>query len=112
MLCFQVIFFVDVGGDVVELDIIHRLIGDEFPLLIELTPDRVNYQAAGTDGAQVRFYAEDGTTLLSHEIERWVADGSSHVWVKLPVVEVGATQVLWMHVAEPAAPPAGPHAEA
>ncbi|GEM_PF-3679475 len=30
MLCFQVIFFVDIGGDVVELDMIQRLIGDQY----------------------------------------------------------------------------------
>jgi hypothetical protein len=91
----------------IELDT-SALVGqlNEFPLLLELTPDRVNYQAAGTEGADVRFYAEDGSTLLAHQVERWVVDGSSHVWVKLPVVEAGATLVLWMHVAEPAAPPA------
>lgn len=77
----------------------------DFPLLVQLTNSHVDYALAGTDGAAVRFYAEDGTTLLAHEIERWVVDATSHVWVRLPTVAPGGNVVLWMHVGE-SSPPA------
>jgi hypothetical protein len=35
---------VNIGGDVVELNVIHRLIGDEFPLLID---DRIRDPMVG-----------------------------------------------------------------
>lgn len=77
----------------------------DFPLLVQLTASHLDH-ALAADGAALRFYAEDGTTLLAHEIERWVADATSHVWVRLPTVTPGADVVLWLHVGEPNPPAA------
>jgi hypothetical protein len=79
----------------------------DFPMLVELTPERVSYGAAGTDGSRVRFYGADESTLLAHEIERWVPGGTSHVWVKIPSLNSSVTTTLWMH-AGASSPPAAP----
>lgn len=69
---------------------------DDFPVLVTLGPDNIDYARAGTDGADIRFYAEDGTTLLAHDVERWVVGDTSHVWVTLPTIDPGAA-VIWLH---------------
>jgi biopolymer transport protein ExbB len=76
----------------------------DFPLLVVLGPSNVSYALAGDDGANIRFYAEDGTTLLAHEIEQWTPGGTSHVWVHLPSVGGEATSVVWLHAGEPSPP--------
>ncbi len=78
----------------------------DFPLLVSLGPENVDYGAAGSDGADIRFYAADGATLLAHEIERWTVGGQSHVWVALPSIDGNDGVVIWMHVAEPSPPTA------
>ena len=77
---------------------------EDFPLLVELEPNNIDYTLAGADGSGIRFYAEDGTTLLAHEVERWVQGDKSHVWVLLPTVAAGSDAVVWMHVGEPSPP--------
>lgn len=81
----------------------------DFPLLVEIASPHIDYALAGAAGDNVRFYAEDGTTLLAHEIEQWVVGARSYVWVRLPVAEAGSDAVVWMQVGdrnppEPASP--------
>lgn len=80
---------------------------DEFPVLVTLDADAVDYAQAGTDGAMARFYAEDGTTLLAHDVEQWSPGGTSHVWVKLPTV-TAAVNAIWLVVGDVDAPAALP----
>ena len=59
------------------------------PVMVRLTAERIDYGLAG-DGADLRFEGADGAPL-AHEIERWDPAGESIVWVKLPVLDSGAT---------------------
>jgi ferric-dicitrate binding protein FerR (iron transport regulator) len=83
----------------------------DFPLLVVLTPDRIDYTAAGGEGRDVRFVGSDGRTVLAHEIERWDAGGTSFVWVRLPRLGPAApVEPVWMYYGNPRAktPPPGP----
>ena len=55
------------------------------PVLVLLTPDRVDYDLMAEDGADLRFVNADDLRLR-HEIEAWNPGGTSVVWVNLPTV--------------------------
>jgi glucose/arabinose dehydrogenase len=74
-----------------------------FPVLVALDGSRIDYDAAATDGRDLRFTAADGT-LLPHEIETWNPDGVSSVWVRVPQITAGSsTDHIYMYYASPAA---------
>ncbi len=82
-----------------------------FPVLVRLDAQRIDYAAEGTGGASLRFVADDQSTLLVHEVEAWDAGGSSYVWVRWPAIHAeGSTAApdrIWMYFDGPAtgAPP-------
>ncbi len=55
------------------------------PALVLLNPDRIDYGATQVGGNDLRFVTEAGT-VLPHEIETWVQDEISYVWLQLPEV--------------------------
>ena len=63
-------------------------IGD-FPVLVRLNADRVDYSETQDGGEDLRFIADDGVTVLSHEVELWNESGDSYVWLKVPVIPAG-----------------------
>ena len=73
------------------------------PILIELSPDRVDYDRAGARGAAIRFvqHGSGGAEELDHEIERWADGGSSVVWVRGPTVEVSEELTMYMYLDNP-----------
>ncbi len=54
-----------------------------------------------TGGDDVRFLDADGL-VLAHEIEVWRPQGSSLIWVRVPVLEDGMT--LWLYLGDAEAP--------
>jgi hypothetical protein len=85
----------------------------DFPVLVRLEPGRIDYGATMPGGGDVRFVSEDGSVILSHEIEGWAFGGQSYVWVRLPVVlpaAAGGPTVLWMYYGNPGAAPAASEA--
>lgn len=54
-----------------------------FPALVVLDPSRIDYAAAAAGGRDVHFTDGDGNPL-PRDIDTWVANGTSHVWVRLP----------------------------
>src|SRR5262245_48703912 len=48
----------------------------DFPLLVTLTRTRVDYTRTADDAADVRFVADDGQSVLPHEVERWDESGT------------------------------------
>jgi Putative Ig domain/Domain of unknown function (DUF2341) len=69
-----------------------------FPLLVVLTGTRIDYASAGTGGKDLRFIADDQTTVLAHEVEQWVVGGPSYVWVRVPTVAGGGpTTRVWLY---------------
>ncbi len=77
----------------------------DFPIPVALDATNVNHTLAGADGTALRFYAEDGSTLLAHEVESWQPNGTSLVWVRMPNVAAGGARI-WLHVGEQDAPAA------
>ena len=55
----------------------------DVPILVTLTPARIDYARTQAGGRDLRFTDASGQ-VLSHEIERWTPGGTSLVWVKLP----------------------------
>src|SRR5262249_36973320 len=75
-----------------------------FPVLVVLDPGRIDYASAKAGGADLRFIDADGTTVLSHEIERWTPGGQSFVWVKVPKLDAASTSdFIWMYYGNAAA---------
>ena len=58
-----------------------------FPVMVKLTSERVDYGQFQSDGSDLRFY--QGATQLAHEIESFDTAGDSFVWVKVPTVTAG-----------------------
>jgi biopolymer transport protein ExbB len=80
----------------------------DFPVLITLTPQRLQALSLRQDGADLRFVDADGTTALPYEVESWDHSGTSQVWVKVPQIDKSSsTDHIWLHHGNPgAAPPA------
>lgn len=71
------------------LDLNHPFLLEDLvdvPVLVKLTPARVDYALAGPLGAGMIFVDEAGATL-PHEVDTWRPGGISFVWVRLPRVE-------------------------
>ncbi|MCA2960222.1 MAG: DUF2341 domain-containing protein [Silvanigrellales bacterium] len=79
---------------------------NEFTLLVSLSPSTFDYAKALPSGADLRFVAADGLTLLSHEIDTWNTSGESLVWVKLPSIAAsGTTTSFYLYYGNNAAAP-------
>jgi hypothetical protein len=59
---------------------------DDFPLLVRLDPQHVDYAACADEGGGLRFVDRSGT-VLAHEIEEWNPRGISSIWVRVPKIE-------------------------
>jgi hypothetical protein len=64
----------------------------DFPILVVLTPERIDYAATAPLGADLHFIDEAGVEL-PFEVATWNPGGESFVWVKLPEVTPAPGQV-------------------
>ena len=77
---------------------------NDFPLLVRLNTNLINYASAQSDGDDLRFIDVDGTTELSYEIEKWDSAGESVIWVKAPSIEFSSgTDFLYVYYGNPSA---------
>jgi hypothetical protein len=74
----------------------------DFQVSVKLEAPAFDPAAAKSDGADLRFVADDGT-VLDHEIDLWNPAGASLAWVRLPKLAPGATTVH-LYYGNPAAP--------
>jgi hypothetical protein len=75
-----------------------------FPVLVKLNPQRVNYSEFKPDGSDLVFLDEDSLTVLPYEIEIWNPAGDSFVWVKVPAINSNSTSDhFWMYYGNPLA---------
>ena len=75
-----------------------------FPILIELTPATVDYADVRPGGADLRFVAEDNASSYVFEIDSYVANGTSTIWVRIPTLAPGGQRPrLWMYYGNPSA---------
>jgi hypothetical protein len=66
----------------------------DVPVLVRLTPDRIDYSAIRRNGADLEFYDGETGALLPFEIEDWVPGGESSLWVRIPRIEPGTGALL------------------
>ena len=62
----------------------------EFPVLITLDSNAIDYAKTQDQGQGLRFYDADGNPL-AHEIETWDETGTSRVWVKVPQIDANSS---------------------
>src|SRR3989338_6035183 len=75
-----------------------------FPVLVNLTSDASLATNAQADGDDILFTSSDGTTKLSHEIEKYTsATGELVAWVKVPSLPSASNTVLYMYYGNAAA---------
>ncbi len=75
-----------------------------FPVLVTLTPGTFDYARARPDGGDLRFLAPDGQTELPHELDTWIAQGVSLVWVGADIPAAPADKpALWLYYGNPQA---------
>jgi biopolymer transport protein ExbB len=74
-----------------------------FPTLVTLTPAAIDYGAINADGSDLRFVLTDGTTVVPHELDTFVDDGTTRIWVRIPAIGPGTTPQVWLYHGNPAA---------
>jgi hypothetical protein len=69
----------------------------DFPVLIKLEDGvNIDYSKTNDDGSDIRFIDADDTEL-SYEIDIWDETGISFVWVKIPQIDVGNEDYIYMY---------------
>ncbi len=69
----------------------------DFPVLVKLEDGvNIDYNKTNIDGSDIRFVDTDGTEL-SYEIEQWDETGDSFVWVKVPQIDVGDQDYIFIY---------------
>ncbi|MFN3738687.1 DUF2341 domain-containing protein [Hydrogenophaga sp.] len=78
----------------------------DVPVLLRLSTGNFDFLSASDTGADLRFVAEDGTTVLPHHIERFDPTNElAFVWVRVPrLAPANATQHIWLYAGNPKAP--------
>ncbi len=62
----------------------------DFPVLVVLTSDRVDYSLMQSAGQDLRFTSPGSDVLLPYEIELWDPAGTSYVWVKPETIDASS----------------------
>lgn len=68
-----------------------------FPVMVRLDDQRLENLTTSATGADLRFIDSDGKTILAHEIEQWMPDGDSFVWVRVPEIDATNADHIWLY---------------
>ena len=74
-----------------------------FPMLFSVTDPDLKYTSFGgkvgtTGGTDILFTSSDGSTKLSHEIEKYASStGETIIWVKIPTLSASSDTVLYVY---------------
>ncbi|RYD30848.1 MAG: DUF2341 domain-containing protein [Verrucomicrobiaceae bacterium] len=75
-------------------------------MLVRLFDANFTFDTAQDNGADIRFVAADGKTVLPHHIERWDrALNEALVWVQAPEIQPGGATRFFLYSGNPAATP-------
>jgi len=69
---------------------------NDFPVLVILDRERIDYNKADGEGDDLRFFDANGSPL-SYEIEQYNSAGASYIWVKIPQIDSGSGDYFWMY---------------
>ncbi len=62
-----------------------------FPVLVKLDSDRIDYSSVQDDYDDLRFIDSNDSTELDYEVEVWNESGNSYVWVEVPQINSSST---------------------
>jgi hypothetical protein len=62
----------------------------DMPVLVTLTPARIDYAKLQADGRDLRFVDSDGAPL-PYELDVWDPAGTSRIWVRVPKIDAGSS---------------------
>jgi hypothetical protein len=69
---------------------------ESFPILVRLSKELFDFAQAKSDGADIRFSANQ--MPLAYQIEQWDADkGIASVWIRIPIIRGNAQQEITLH---------------
>ena len=69
-----------------------------FPVLVKLTTENFPFSLANSDGFDLRFTQNDGSTLLKYERERHDStSGKAEYWVKIPEVSSSVDTTFYLY---------------
>lgn len=75
----------------------------DFPLLVRLHKDFLDFSQAQPHGEDLRVFSADGEPL-AHQVESWdPEEGTANVWVRIPVIKGNSRQVLELKWGNPKA---------
>ncbi len=76
-----------------------------FPVLISLASDAQLAGKARSDGFDILFTDDDGTTVLDHEVERYIpATGELIAWVRIPNLPSTVDKLIYLYYGYPSSP--------
>jgi len=76
----------------------------DYQVRIELNSSNFDFSKANTDGSDIRFTEDDGTTLLNYWIEKWDdANEEAVIWVKVPSIPANSDVTIYMYYGNPSA---------
>ncbi|MBN1674645.1 MAG: DUF2341 domain-containing protein, partial [Kiritimatiellae bacterium] len=74
----------------------------DFPVLVSLADNDLATPSNGghvtsTNGYDILFTADDGTTQLDHETEQYTTNGTLVAWVRIPVLDGDENTTIWLY---------------
>ena len=69
----------------------------DFKVLVKLNSSNIDYSKTQNAGQDIRFTDPDATTALKHEIAQWNESADSYVWVKVPQVDIGNSDYIYLY---------------
>lgn len=69
----------------------------DFPVLVYLDSDRVNWSYVQDDLDDLRFISNDNETVLDYEIESYVVNVDAWIWINQPSVSNTSDTWFWMY---------------
>lgn len=74
----------------------------DYQVKIELNSSNFDFSKANADGSDIRFAADDGTTLLPYWIEEWDSvNQTAKIWVKIPGLLANSSITIYMYYGNP-----------
>lgn len=75
----------------------------DFQVKVELNASNFEFVKAQSNGGDIRFTDDDGSTLLSYWIEEWASPVSATIWVRVPNIPE-EEKIIYLHYGVPRGP--------
>jgi hypothetical protein len=72
-----------------------------FPVLVRLTNTNVSYAKIRANAASLRFVDDDHQTVIPHEVDTFVNNGASFVWLRLDLDPAASPRLIYMYYDNP-----------